>query len=251
MEFTPIESRQLFEEALTQIADAVWLGDLAIGDRLPSERVMAAQMNISRPTLREAIRALSECGLLEVRPGAGAYVRGHQLPAGLVEERARVRISEVAQVLEARRALEPQIAQLAAIETRPADLTAMERAMDRQARAGDDRDRFLRYEIAFHLSLARAAQNPVLEPLMKRILAKVESAMDMVLLDHDVERTIDMHARTIEAIRGGDPQEIDVVMDEHLAMTEAVWEAATQGARPRLLGRRARDLSLTTSARDA
>ena len=238
VEFTPIESRQLFEEALTQIADAVWLGDLAIGDRLPSERVMAAQMNISRPTLREVIQALSECGVLEVRPGSGAYVRGEQLPAGLVEERARVRIGEVAEVLEARRALEPQIAQLAAIDTRPADLTAMQRALDRQARAGEDRDRFLRCEIAFHLSLARAARNGVLEPLMKRILAKVESVMDMVLLGHDVERTIDIHERTIEAIRDGDPQEIDAVMDEHLAMTEAVWEQATRGARPRLPGRK-------------
>src|SRR5262245_19820140 len=170
VEFTPIESRQLFEEAITQIADAVWLGDLAIGDRLPSERLMAEQMNISRPTLREAIRALSDGGLLEVRPGAGTYVRGHQLPAGLVEERARIRVGEVAEVLEARRALEPQIAQLAAIAPRAADLTAMERAIERQAHACDDRDRYLRYEIAFHLSLARAARNSVLEPLMKRIL---------------------------------------------------------------------------------
>jgi DNA-binding FadR family transcriptional regulator len=234
IEFTPIESRQLFEEALAQIADAVWLGELAIGDRLPSERVMAAQMNISRPTLREAVRALTECGLLEVRPGAGAYVRSDQLPAGIVEERARIRIDEIAEVLEARRALEPQIAQLAALDPRPEDLTAMQRAIDRQAEAGDDRDRFLRYEIAFHLSLAHAARNSVLEPLMRRILAKLESAMDMVLLDHDVERTIDMHARTLEAIRAGDPQEIDAVMDEHLAMTEAVWEEATRGGRPRL-----------------
>jgi GntR family transcriptional repressor for pyruvate dehydrogenase complex len=246
LEFAPIESRQLFEEALSQIADAVWLGDLAIGDRLPSERVMAEQMNISRPTLREAIRALTDCGLLEVRPGAGTYVRGQELLAGVVEERARIRIGEVAEVLEARRALEPQIAQLAGISPRASDLAAMQKAIDRQARAGRDRDRFLRYEIAFHMSLARAAQNSVLVPLMRRILAKVESAMDMVLLDHDLERTLDIHARTLEAIRGGDPGEIDAVMDEHLAMTEAVWEETTRGPRPRLLGRRARDVPPTT-----
>ena len=68
-QFEPVATRRTFEEALQQIADKLRAGDLHAGDRLPSERDLAAQMRISRPTLREAIKVLAEAGVLEVRRG--------------------------------------------------------------------------------------------------------------------------------------------------------------------------------------
>ena len=56
--FEPVSSRRTFEEAVEQIAEKIKSGDLHVGDRLPSERELAAQMRISRPTLREAVRTL-------------------------------------------------------------------------------------------------------------------------------------------------------------------------------------------------
>jgi DNA-binding FadR family transcriptional regulator len=64
--FKPVGTRRTFEEAVEQIADSIMVGDLHVGDRLPTERALAAQMQISRPTLREAIRLLADAGVLEV-----------------------------------------------------------------------------------------------------------------------------------------------------------------------------------------
>ena len=67
--FEPLATRRTFEEAVEQIAEKVKSGDLHVGDRLPSERELAGQMRISRPTLREAVKVLVEAGVLEVRRG--------------------------------------------------------------------------------------------------------------------------------------------------------------------------------------
>ena len=81
--FEPVSSRRTFEEAVEQIAEKIKSGDLHIGDRLPSERELAAQMRISRPTLREAVRTLAEAGVLEVRRGqsGGIFVSIRADPA--------------------------------------------------------------------------------------------------------------------------------------------------------------------------
>ena len=68
--FAPVGPRRTFEGAVEQIAEQIHLGELSTGDRLPSERELAAAMQISRATLREAARVLAEAGVLVVRPGA-------------------------------------------------------------------------------------------------------------------------------------------------------------------------------------
>ena len=88
--FTPVRTRRTFEEAAEQIADKVRTGDLRVGDKLPGERALASQMQISRPTLREAVKVLVEAGLLEVRrgPGGGMFVATDVVGVELVRDMA-------------------------------------------------------------------------------------------------------------------------------------------------------------------
>ena len=87
--FEPVSTRRTFEEAVEQIAEQIKAGDLHTGDRLPSERDLAAQMRISRPTLREAIKTLSEAGVLDVRRGqsGGIFVSSELVPRELLRSR--------------------------------------------------------------------------------------------------------------------------------------------------------------------
>ena len=87
--FTPVQTRRTFEEAAEQIADKVRIGELRVGDKLPGERALAAQMQISRPTLREAVKVLVDAGLLEVRrgPGGGMFVATDVVGLELVRQR--------------------------------------------------------------------------------------------------------------------------------------------------------------------
>lgn len=234
--FEPVATRRTFEDAVVQIAEKVKHGDLHQGDRLPAERELAAQMRISRPTVREAIKTLAEAGVLEVRRGksGGAFVRTELVPRELLRSRFEIRVSEVAGVLEARRLLEPRVAQLAAVHASEDDFAAMQVTIDRQrevAAGGDflrEEDLFLALDLKFHLAIARASRNSTVVTLMRSLFRRLEIARDMAVHGETVpEWTIEIHERTLAVIRSADFAAIDEVMDAHLAQLEQVWERET------------------------
>ena len=231
--FTPVQTRRTFEEAADQIAEKVRTGELRAGDRLPGERSLAAQMEISRPTLREAVKVLVDAGVLEVRrgPGGGMYVATDVVPTELVRHSASLRLAEIAAVLEARRMLEPRVAQFAAERATDEDFDAMERSIEamRVLVGGGwharHEDRFLQLDVQFHLALARAAGNPTVETLMRMLFRQLEIARDMAMHVPLVpEWTIGIHERTLAALRSGDPDEVEAVMSEHLGQLERTYE---------------------------
>jgi GntR family transcriptional regulator, transcriptional repressor for pyruvate dehydrogenase complex len=235
-EFEPVATRRTFEEAVEQIADKVKDGELHVGDRLPSERELAAQMRISRPTLREAVKALGEAGVLEVRRGqsGGIFVASELVPREILRTTTQMRVSEVAGVLEARRLVEPRVAQLAAVHAGEDDFSAMQATIDRKRELAGERD-FLRHEdlflqldLKFHLAIARATRNSTVVSLMRSLLKRLEIARDMAVHAPLVpDWVIDIHERTLAAIRAADFELIDHVMDEHLAQLEQIWERET------------------------
>ena len=227
--FSPVRTRHTFEEAAEQIADKVRAGELRSGDKLPPERDLAVTMEISRPTLREAVKVLVEAAVLEVRrgPGGGMFVASDVVPVELIRQRSSDRRGEVDQVLEARRLVEPGVARLAAARATEEDFAAMERSIDVMQQIVDggyghqDEDRFLQLDMQFHLAIARAAGNPTVETLMRTLLRDLEIARDMAMhLPAVPEWTIGIHRRTLDALRGGDEDEVAAVMDEHLGQLE-------------------------------
>lgn len=234
--FEPVSSRRTFEEAVAQIAEKIKTGDLHEGDRLPSERELAAQMRISRPTLREAVKTLTEAGVLDVRRGqsGGIFVRSELIPPQLLRSRQEIRFSEVSGVLEARRLLEPRVAQLAAVHATEDDFAAMARTIERQRELSSgnghlhNEDMLLQLDLKFHLVLARATRNSTIVGLMRTLLRQLEIARDMAMHAPLVpDWTIEIHERTLAAVRAADFPLIDSVMDEHLAQLEQIWERET------------------------
>jgi len=149
-----------------------------------------------------------------------------------VLRRAAVRIGEVGGVLEARRLLEPRVAQLAALHGGVADFTAMQRTIDRQAAIAHaperflaNEDRFLALDVQFHLGIARATGNATIVGLVRTLLRRLEIARDMAMhVPPTVERSLEIHQETLEAIRSGDMRRVEEIMDVHLAQLEGTWE---------------------------
>jgi GntR family transcriptional regulator, transcriptional repressor for pyruvate dehydrogenase complex len=234
--FEPVATRRTFEEAVEQIAEKVKSGDLGVGERLPSERELAGQMRISRPTLREAVKALAEAGVLEVRRGqsGGIFVASELVPRELLRTTTQIRVSEVSGVLEARRLLEPRVAQLAAVHAGEDDFAAMQATIERQREVAAARDflkhedLFLQLDLKFHLGMARATRNSTVVQLMRHLFKRLEIARDMAVHAPPVaDWAIDIHERTLGAIRTADFEQIEDVMDEHLAQLEQIWERET------------------------
>lgn len=231
--FAPVKTRRTFEEAVEQIAERISLGELGPGDQLPSERALAQQMEISRPTVREALKVLVDSNVLEVRPGSGggAFVTSEFVPREVLR-RAAIRVGEVSGVLEARRLLEPRVAQLAALHGREPDFVAMARTIERQRAIAQSperflasEDRFLALDVQFHLGIARATGNQTIVGLVRSLLRELEIARDMALhVPVVAEQSLKIHESTLAAIRSGDMERVEEVMDVHLAQLESTWE---------------------------
>lgn len=225
--FKPVASRRSFEEALDQIVTAIRVGELRVGDRLPPERDLAAEMEVSRPTLREALKVLTDAGLVESRRGAGGgvFVRSDELTGELLTRGAELRVSQVSGVLQARRLLEPRVAQLAAITGSEEDFEAMQETIDAQIAALGVRTRIIELDHRFHLVMARATKNSVVMELMTSLIRKLEIAYDMIYReDHEPSKGIALHEETLAALLSKNHDRIAIAMDNHLAFLEEVWE---------------------------
>jgi GntR family transcriptional regulator, transcriptional repressor for pyruvate dehydrogenase complex len=226
-EFKPVRTRHTFEEAVEQISAAIRAGIFRAGDRLPSERILAQEMDISRPTVREALRVFSEAGVVEIQPGpgGGASVINDVVPLSLIREWQELRINEVSAVLEARRVLEPRVAQLASLYGTEDDFDRLAQIIDRQREAGVQSELLGQLDELFHLAMAEATHNAEIVNLMRTLLDKLVIAWDMdYRREPDPTRGVKAHEDTLRAIVGGDHEEIERVMDAHLSILEHQWE---------------------------
>jgi len=235
--FVPVGPKRAFEGVVTQIAEQIRLGEFSEGDRLPTERELSTALQVSRATLRDAVRVLADAGVVTVRSGSagGIFVASGYVPFELLRSKTDMRLDEVAGVLEARRLFEPRVAQLAAANAREADFVLMQQTIDEQkalVASGDlpaNVDRFLQYGAQFHARMAAATGNTTIVAAMRLLLRELEAARSMTIRETPFvpDFTIQIHEETLAAIRSADQQRVDIVMDEHLGAMERAWERQT------------------------
>jgi DNA-binding FadR family transcriptional regulator len=227
--FRAVRAARTFEAVVDQLAEAIRTGELRLGDRLPSERALALRMEVSRPTLREALKVLARAGVVEIRPGptGGTFVVSDTIPASL-GVRTESRVAEIPAVLEARRMFEPAVARLAARHATADDIASLRRIVALQRESSDDWPRVTQLDIRFHREIARIARNPVISTMMNTLSRQLEIARaTRVSAPLSVDAAINANAETVEAIAAGDERELDAVMDRHLRLLEDAWTAAS------------------------
>jgi GntR family transcriptional regulator, transcriptional repressor for pyruvate dehydrogenase complex len=225
-------------DVVAELSEAIRGGDLRFGDPLPAERTLAARLNVSRTTLRKGIRILADAGVLEIRSGAGSrsgtVVRSELVPAELLG-RAAPPIAEISGVLQARRLLEPRVAQLAGFAATEDDLAEIADVIRQQREAAEagDVDRVRALDPSFHLAIARATHNETVVLLMQTLLQRLDLPRQPTKTEGEAEWTVEIHERTLAAIAGRDPFRIEVTMDEHLGMLERRWQQDSGASLPR------------------
>lgn len=235
--FAVLRRSTLPEEIANRLLALIRAQELRPGDKLPSERTLAASMEVSRPVLREALRALAIMKVVDIRQGAGTYITALE-PQQLVSHLDLVFSKDtvaLAQLLEARRVVEVGNARLAAARIDEARLAELDGILADLGAAVDDADRFGTLDMAFHDVVCAAAGNFVLAQFMTVIdtLGKVSrertgasrSVRDVMLRDHHL---------IAEGLRGRDPEAAGAAMQRHLGHVEAAL--ARDG--PRGTGRR-------------
>jgi DNA-binding FadR family transcriptional regulator len=181
--------RRRYMVVAEKILQALALGTIARGDRLPTERELAARCQVSRSTVREALLALELSGVVEVRPGSGCYLTGMGLPAWGAAASALETTplaSAPRELLAVRQLIEPPIAHACAWLIRPPDLRALETLLDNTENAGGaveetGIERFVRLNLAFHRELAQHCGNAILASLASHLTDAGEHPLWMLV----------------------------------------------------------------------
>ena len=230
MEFTPIKTRRLYEEIVEQVKELISKGKLKPGDKLLGERELADQFQVSRASVREAIRTLEILGVIDIRPGEGTFVRSsgaddiiRPLAMFLAVERA-----SMFDMFEMRRIFETATAGLAAERATAEEIDQIRAAVEgmRERLNVKDPEKGEEFDVAFHYAIAEATHNTLLIKLFKTVseeFHKANSVARRKLYLHkpeNAQKLIDQHSGIFEAIRSHSPEAASRAMLAHLSFAE-------------------------------
>jgi DNA-binding FadR family transcriptional regulator len=227
--FRPVRTGNPFEETVERLLQAIKLGVVVPGDRLPSERDLAARLNVSRVTLREAIHALTEAGYVESRRGryGGTFVN-EQLPKPRrtpAKRLARELGNSLEDALVLRSALETGAAEAAAARS----LSEAEQEHLRRCLAETSAARlsdYRRLDSRLHLAIAEVTGSPSLTSATADVRMRLNELLDAIpLLERNIQHSNEQHQAIVDAILAGDPETARRAMQEHLSGTAALLRA--------------------------
>lgn len=202
------------EAVLGHLRGAIERGDYAIGDKLPSEAELGRTLEVSRPVLREALRALQVMGLTVSRTGKGTFVVANAVEDPTFGDYA------ASDLLEVRRHIEIPVAGYAALRRTPDHLDRLAHLLDRMERETDT-TAWVAMDTLFHLTVAEAAQNPVFRRVIEEIrdaLARQSAFLNE--LGGRREQSDREHRAIVEALADGCEPDAVAAMSHHLDRVE-------------------------------
>jgi GntR family transcriptional repressor for pyruvate dehydrogenase complex len=223
--FSPVPARNAFEVTVERLASAIRLGVLSAGDQLPSERDLAELLGVSRVTLREAIKALREVGLVDTRRGrgGGTFVGRPRAPRRRRPRQiGRSMGTTLQDALDMRRVVEPGAAELAARRSLGAhDRSTLRECLD-AATGAAERDRRLA-DSRLHMAIAATAGSPTLAAAVAGVQLRLDELLRAIpVLAVNIAHSDAQHADVVNAILNGDDQAARVAMCEHVDGTAAL-----------------------------
>jgi DNA-binding FadR family transcriptional regulator len=233
LDFNPIKRKRLSESAIDEIKTFISNNNLKEGSQLPSERELVSSLQISRGSLREALRILEIMGLIEVRPGKGIFVRQVSgdllvpLPSWVIQYK-----DAIYKHFETRLILEPEVAALAARRITRDEIQTIENNVARQS-AIEEQDvvAIIRTDIEFHLLVTEAAKNETITMLMNS-LAKIsfEGWKAALRVEGRNQSAVREHSELVKILARGDEAAARKAMREH--MLASMQMLKTKGLKP-------------------
>jgi len=217
-----INKKKLADSVIEEIKRMIQSGELKEGDKLPNQNAFAAQLGVSRTSLREALSTLTRIGVIEQRPGYGTVFRS-RIPALFTDHLAPPLISDkqaTIELIEARRFIEIGAAELSVKNASPEQINEMGlliKAMPRLLKEGRIDD-YIEQDVAFHFSIAKASHNRFLVNLFVTIRGFMEQYMreSFHLLPYMLERSLKFHQNIYQAIKGGSRSKAVSQMEKHI-----------------------------------
>jgi GntR family hexuronate regulon transcriptional repressor len=229
------ESKRLYQKIAAELKDRIHNHVYHVGDRLPAERMISEEMNVSRTVVREAIIMLEVEGLVDVRKGSGIHVvsqesRYQDIPEPSNPDDDEFLTAGPFEMLQARQLLESNIAEFAATQVTKQDILALQQIQ--QTALSEDRARDSEWDKQFHIQVAKATQNSVLAAIvekmwMHRKLNPYWRKLHEHIEDRAMESWCDDHEQILRALMRKDPKAAKFAMWQHLENTKEMLFQAT------------------------
>ena len=224
--FREIGEERAFDGILKQIIENIQTGNLKAGAALPAERTMAETMGVSRPAVREVLRALELLGIVKSVPGGGNYIT-ENLDTWLIGPLSilfRLNNGYLRQNQQLRAALERETALLAAKKCTPLDAAELWMILARLDAAEDEKTRG-KLDQELHQKIARIADNPMLYSVLaaadQLTESIIEGTRDYIMKKNQSASVVDeQHHKLVEAIINGNVEEAELAMSQHMETIE-------------------------------
>ena len=219
----PIVNQRLYQQVADSIRKQIQTGSMPPGSRLPSEKLLAQQLGVSRPTVREAMIALEIAGLVEIRTGSGSYVRHRDLIAAPSVDTGPGPI----ELVNARILIEGEIAAEAAQRATPEDLVEIAQTLQEMESVIARGEHSRNADQSFHVCIARASGNDVLASIVGELWAGMFSPLfnqfsERTRLVRRQDAAVHEHRAIYAALRTHDAIGARAAMRHHLMQVQAV-----------------------------
>lgn len=235
--FDRIEAEPVADVVVQQVEDLIVQGVLAEGDRLPSERELSAQLNVSRPKLRDALKELEKNGLINVRHGEGTFIAqltGQAMQPALINLYAR-HGEAFFDYLEYRRTQEGFAARLAAERATATDRAQIQKYLDELERADvqNDPEASREADVMFHVSIIEASHNAMLVHMMASIYDLTRRGVFynrsyLRSMDGTGKKLLQQHRDIASAVLGGDAAQAEQCALDHMDFVERSFRLGIQ-----------------------
>jgi GntR family transcriptional regulator, transcriptional repressor for pyruvate dehydrogenase complex len=224
--FHPISGPKAAAEVVDQITHAISSGRFLPGSRLPNIDELSRLMNVSRPTVGDALRVLAKAGVVETRRGntGGVLVNSSLVPPRLLRLAWRRVAHTLSALVEARHPVEMELALLAGRRATDQDFADLKKAVEMLKESVGDPRRWVQANNLFHYSIGRAAGSPVLSQFQHEVIEEMTVVLDGWNAEYysGPDRVIEMHEQTLEALQSRDPDRIRNAMADHLNDAETI-----------------------------
>lgn len=222
MQFEKVERSTTLEIIIKQIKDKIRSGEIQPGDKLPSERELSEMMEVSRTIVREAIKALTFSGYLDVIQGKGAFVTESALKYDEISKLlSKISDFSLSSLMESRIMLEGEFARLAALRSDEKDIEEIENCLDGMKKSDSIR-LFVVKDLDFHMAIADATHNKFMSTLMKIIGDLLHNETNEIT-QYSIpikDKIINVSDEICKAIKNKDEEKAKKLMIDHLAIVE-------------------------------
>lgn len=209
----------LVEQVASQIENLIESGHWEVGMKIPSEAELMKTFDVSRNTLREAIKALVHAGLLESKQGKGTIVSSSSALSVALDR--RMEKMSLVDTFEIRLALEQKAAALAAERRTEDELKQLDTYFEKNIEAAKQKemDAFIETDLLFHKAIVRAADNPLLNELYEHMADAVSSSIsDIMQVNSLLNYEAGIHRELLDAIRNQDAEKAATYVNEYITV---------------------------------